>query len=135
MHALIRPLLGLLLPLLLLIAPSVALAGPVSWQEVPATSAGRQWWDSGSLRLDREGYLSVLSRFQPAPLEGEERPGSSQLYVMQLDCDQALYRDTSVNGLPHWGASWQTSAGDDLTAAVLAAACRAGNDLLAARHG
>ena len=90
--------------LLILLWPSQPLlAGPVDWQEVPSTSEGRQWWDSGSLRRNRRGLLTVLSRFQPAEVEGERRANS--LFVMELDCDQRLYRDTAVNGLPHWGAA------------------------------
>lgn len=46
--------------------PQPAWAGPVEWQEVPSTEAGRQWWDRGSLRLSKEGTLTVLSRFQAA---------------------------------------------------------------------
>ena len=106
-----------------------AQAAPVEWHEVPATAAGRQWWDSGSLRLDRDGRLSVLSRFQPAAstADGErpERPPAATLYVMQLDCDQLLFRDVSVNGLPRFGADWQAVAGDDLGAAVIEEACAA----------
>jgi len=112
----------------LLVAP--ALAGPVDWQEVPASPAGRQWWDAGSLRRDRRGRLSVLSRFQPAetaPAEAEAaapaRAGT--LYVMELDCDQELYRDVSVNGIPRWGAPWSLTGGDPLTTATLRAACAA----------
>ncbi|MEB3254909.1 MAG: hypothetical protein VKJ05_00835 [Synechococcaceae cyanobacterium] len=113
-----------------LISPAVpaATAAPVEWHEVPATAAGRQWWDSGSLRLDRDGRLSVLSRFQPAPgANGEEpeRPPAATLYVMQLDCDQQLFRDVSVNGLPRFRAEWQAVAGDDLGAAVIREACAA----------
>jgi hypothetical protein len=128
--------LGLLLLLLCLgaslssfvrVAP--AWAGPVEWHEVPATAEGRQWWDSGSLRIDREGRLSVLSRFQPAPppSEGEDsgRPPAGSLYVMQLDCDEALFRDVSVNGLPRFRAPWQPVAEDELTAAVIREACAA----------
>jgi len=144
-------------------------AGPVDWREVEASPDGRQWWDAGSLRRDRRGQLSVLSRFQPAAqpaaeVEGSDRqagdaapaavepalgataaaggaspatPGSSParrvesrpqpgtLYVMELDCDQELYRDISVNGIPRWGAPWQTAAGDSLTMATLRAACAA----------
>ncbi len=132
-----------LLPALLLPAPGLsggaALAGPVSWKEVPATAEGRQWWDEGSLRLSREGWLSVLSRFQPAPppetvdagnpTKTKARPG--QLYVMDLDCGQRLYRDTSVNGLPRFGADWQPTGGDALISAVLEEACAAGAPLLA----
>ncbi|WP_216903518.1 hypothetical protein [Synechococcus sp. CCY 9618] len=121
------PLLAALLSLVLwLTGPAAVWAGPVDWQEVEASADGRQWWDSGSLRFDREGRLSVLSRFQPAAdAADDERPPVGQLYVMQLDCDEALYRDTAVNGLPRWGASWQAAAADDLTTRVLQAACAA----------
>lgn len=110
-----------------LLRPAPALAGPVSWQEVPPTAEGRQWWDAGSLRLSREGRLSVLSRFQPG--DGQ----SGQLYVMEIDCDQRLYRDTSVNGLPRFRAEWQPEGGDALISAMLDAVCAAGSPLLAAR--
>ncbi len=134
-----------LLPALLLPAPGwsggAALAGPVSWKEVPATAEGRQWWDEGSLRLSRDGWLSVLSRFQPAPPPETDDSGNpnrtkarpGQLYVMDLDCGQRLYRDTSVNGLPRFGADWQPTGGDALISAVLEEACAAGAPLLALR--
>lgn len=123
------------LPLALwFLAPAPALAGPVSWIEVPPTQEGRQWWDGGSLRLSRNGALTVLSRFQPAPPEGEAeasgRPAPSILYVMELDCAQELYRDISVNGFPRFRAEWQTAAGDALSTAILRAACKAGAPLL-----
>ncbi|MEB3235484.1 MAG: hypothetical protein VKM98_08655 [Cyanobacteriota bacterium] len=110
--------------------PAPAAAGPVNWIEVEPTAAGRQWWDSGSLHTSRNGLLSVLSRFQPAQTSadtdqsaGSQRPG--ELYVMEIDCGQRLYRDTSVNGLPRWGAEWQADAGDGLIAEVIAASCTA----------
>lgn len=136
------PILSLLcsLPLALgLLAPLAAWAGPVSWMEVPPTPEGRQWWDAGSLRLSRKGALTVLSRFQPPAPEEEAdatsppgRPAPSTLYVMELDCDQELYRDISVNGFPRFRAEWQTAAGDALSTAILRAACQAGAPLLPA---
>ena len=127
-HALL--LLALMLPL-----PQAALAGPVNWQEVPATAEGRQWWDSGSLRLTRDGNLSVLSRFQPAAKDGQgqegERPPANDLYVMEVDCGQSLFRDTSINGIPQWGSHWQPVGADGLIEETLAAVCAAGSDLLA----
>ena len=118
-----------------LVAPPSAWAGPVDWHEVPATAEGRQWWDAGSLRLSRNGQLTVLSRFQPAaPALATDatssRPASGQLYVMELDCSQELYRDISVNGLPRFRAEWQAASGDALSTEVLRAACRAGSSLL-----
>jgi hypothetical protein len=118
---------------------SPAFAGPVDWHEVAPSDDGRQWWDAGSLRVNRNGNLSVLSRFQPAPPADQPanadgsaaRPPASDLYVMEIDCGQNLYRDTSINGIPQWGSSWQAPSSDDLISATIAAACDAGGDLLA----
>jgi len=122
------------LALLLLLAAAPAWAGPVDWHEVAPTAEGRQWWDAGSLRINRDGNLTVLSRFQPAPAAdaptnpdgSSRRPPASDLYVMELDCGQRLFRDTSINGLPQWGSSWQVASGDGLIEATLEAACAAG---------
>jgi hypothetical protein len=150
--------------------PPDALAGPVDWHELPATAEGRQWWDAGSLRMNRQGNLTVLSRFQPADelSDGAEtaaepvakrtdrstarspeasaasgtagvaaaqatrkRPTVSSLYVMEIDCGQTLFRDTSINGIPQWGSRWQPAAGDGLIDATIKAVCTAGADLLA----
>jgi len=129
----------LVLGLLWLQPLPAAMAGPVDWHEVPSSVDGRQWWDAGSLRLNREGNLTVLSRFQPAPpadqprnADGSEpRPPASDLYVMEIDCGQSLYRDTSINGIPQWGSTWQAPAEDDLISATIHASCEAGADLLA----
>jgi hypothetical protein len=120
---------GLCAGLLLLAAP--AWAGPVDWHEVAQGPEGRQWWDAGSLRINRDGNLTVLSRFQPAPPDELSRPPASDLYVMEIDCGQDLFRDTSINGIPQWGSGWQVADGDGLIEATLRAVCAAGVDLLA----
>ena len=130
-RSLAAALLGPALALVLLLGSAAAVwSAPVEWREVPASEAGQQWWDAGSLRLDRNGYLSVLSRFLPAAGADQKRQPLADLYVMQLDCGQGLYRDTSVNGLPRWNAEWRSGLEDPLTAGVLAAACEASADLL-----
>ena len=109
------------------------MAGPVEWHEVAASPEGRQWWDAGSLRRTRGGNLSVLSRFQAAPPEDDptQRPPLGDLYVMEIDCGQKLYRDTSVNGIPQLRAEWHPSGADALIDNVIDEACAAGQDLLA----
>jgi hypothetical protein len=150
-------LLGLLLlpGALLLSTVRPAWAGPVAWQELTASAEGRQWWDSGSLRLSRQGNLTVLSRFQPAPdpeaagaasadatgqatadadpRSPRQAPGT--LYVVELDCDQALYRDLAVNGLPRWGSQWQPAGPDDLVRRLLNEVCAAGAVLRQGQEG
>lgn len=102
----------------------IASAGPVEWKEVPATEAGQQWWDIGSLHYDKDDNLSVLSRFTPAISEGEKQQNGS-LYLMHVDCDQKLYRDTSINGLHRFRAEWKPSDGDALIEAVIDEVCTA----------
>lgn len=122
----------LLYGLWLLPGVPATVAGPVDWVEVPASQDGRQWWDRGSLRRTRDGHLSVLSRFSPAPEDGEEGdrgPPAGSLYVMEVNCDQVLYRDISVNGLPRWGAAWQLVTGDPLLESLLYEVCLAGRSL------
>ena len=136
----VRKVLAALLALaVLLLNPSGSWAGPVDWQPVASTAEGQQWWDAGSLRISKAGNLTVLSRFQqamPQPDPGSEqgrsqRPPASDLYVMEIDCGQNLFRDTSINGIPQWGSSWQAAGSDGLIATTLEAACAAGAPLLA----
>ena len=101
-----------------------AWAGPVEWVEVPATDAGQQWWDSGSVRENRKGLRTVLSRFTPAAVEGEA-PRNGELFVMQIDCAQKLYRDQQVNGIPRFRAQWQAAGSDELIVSVIGAVCDA----------
>ena len=122
---------GLLLVIgLALGQPAAVLAGPVDWHELPATAEGRQWWDAGSLRVNRQGNLTVLSRFQPSTDAEDDQPAST-LYVMEIDCGQTLFRDTSINGFPQWNSSWQPAGADGLIDETIAAVCAAGSDLLA----
>ncbi|MAH58663.1 MAG: hypothetical protein CMN91_09560 [Synechococcus sp. ARS1019] len=99
-----------------------AMAGPVEWIEVPATEAGQQWWDRGSIREDRQGMRTVLSRFTPAANEDGDQPNGS-LYVMQVDCGQGLYKDKQVNGIPRFRSEWQPAGNDDLIDSVIKAVC------------
>ena len=100
----------------------VATAGPVDWHEVEPTADGRQWWDAGSIRRDRDGFLSVLSRYTPET--DADTPTLGTLYVMQVDCDQRLFRDKQVNGLPRWQAQWEPAGGDGLIERVIDEVCR-----------
>jgi hypothetical protein len=100
----------------------ISWAGPVEWIEVPATDAGQQWWDRGSIRDNKNGMRTVLSRFTPAPSEDEEQP-QGELYVMELDCGQSLYRDKQVNGIPRFRSTFQAAENDGLIVSVIEAVC------------
>lgn len=117
-------LLTLVLLLVMAVAASPALAGPVDWREVPSTSEGQQWWDAGSVKRTRDGHLSVLSRYSLRT--EDDSPALGTLVVMEIDCDQSLYRDTQKNGLPRFRAVWEAPAGDDLISEVIDGVCSSG---------
>jgi len=110
--------------LLIAVLAAPAFAGPVDWREVPSTSEGQQWWDAGSVRRTKDGNLSVLSRYS---LKTEDdSPALGTLVVMEIDCDQSLYRDTQKNGLPRFRADWEAPAEDDLITEVITDVCSSG---------
>ena len=114
-----RAVVVLVLALILWAAP--VCAGQVEWREVPSSGEGQQWWDAGSLRLKKDGTVSVLSRYSLR--QEDDRPALGTLVVMEIDCSQQLYRDKQKNGLPQFKAEWQPSGSDPLIDGVLSGVC------------
>ena len=115
----LRAIAALVLALFLCVAP--VCAGQVEWREVPSSGEGQQWWDAGSLRLKKDGTVSVLSRYSLR--QEDDRPALGTLVVMEIDCSQQLYRDKQKNGLPQFRAEWQPSGSDPLIDGVLSGVC------------
>ena len=115
----LRAVAALVLALFLCVAP--VCAGQVEWREVPSSGEGQQWWDAGSLRLKKDGTVSVLSRYSLR--QEDDRPALGTLVVMEIDCSQELYRDKQKNGLPQFRAEWQPSGSDPLIDGVLSGVC------------
>ncbi len=105
----------------LILCASPVFAGQVEWREVPSSGEGQQWWDAGSLRLKKDGTVSVLSRYSLR--QEDDRPALGTLVVMEIDCSQQLYRDKQKNGLPQFRAEWQPSGSDPLIDGVLSGVC------------
>ena len=110
---------AVVLALILCAAP--VCAGQVEWREVPSSAEGQQWWDAGSLRLNKDGTVSVLSRYSLR--QEDDSPALGTLVVMEIDCSQQLYRDRQKNGLPQFRAEWQPSGSDPLIDGVLSGVC------------
>ena len=114
-----RAAISLLLALMLIAAP--VSAGQVEWREVPSSGEGQQWWAAGSLRLKKDGSVSVLSRYSLR--QEDDRPALGTLVVMEIDCSQKLFRDKQKNGLPQFRAEWQPSGSDPLIDGVISEVC------------
>lgn len=107
--------------LALILCATPVCAGQVEWREVPSSEEGQQWWDAGSLRLKKDGTVSVLSRYSLR--QEDDSPALGTLVVMEIDCSQLLYRDKQKNGLPQFRAEWQPSGSDPLIDGVLSGVC------------
>ena len=99
-----------------------ASAGSVNWIEVNPSQNGQQWWDKGSLKKKRNGNITVLSKFKPI-IDGEMNQQNNKLYVMEINCKNKLFRDTSINGLPKLNSKWQTPNEDELIEEVISDSC------------
>ena len=97
-------------------------AGAVNWDEVEATKEGRQWVDLGSIRTNKSGNIEVLTRFRPSPNSKGKTP-SANLFLMQINCKESIFRDTYVNGLPKINREWKSSKGDRMIENVLHKIC------------
>ena len=115
----LRTVAAVVLALILCAAP--VCAGQVEWREVPSSEEGQQWWDAGSLRLKKDGTVSVLSRYSLR--QEDDSPALGTLVVMEIDCSQQLYRDKQKNGLPQFRAEWQPSGSDPLIDGVISEVC------------
>ncbi len=97
-------------------------AGPVNWEEVEPSEAGRQWVDLGSIKINKDGNFNVLSRFEVSS-KTDQQPKKSSLFVMQINCSKNIFRDTYVNGIPKFSSEWHSGDGDSLIINVLNKVC------------
>ena len=75
----LRAVAALVLALFLCVAP--VCAGQVEWREVPSSGEGQQWWDAGSLRLKKDGTVSVLSRYSLRQEDDRPALGLSLIHI------------------------------------------------------
>ena len=102
--------------------PSIAIS--YEWQEFQSPNEGREWLDKGSLVIKRDGSRSVITRFTPSQQQNDQRPNSF-IFTMDINCDERIYRDTSINGVPNKKSKWESSNGDSLIEQIISEACSA----------
>ena len=56
------------------------------------------------------------------PTEKKEK-GETFLYVMRINCQERIFKDTSINGFPNFKAQWQSANNDLLIDMVIEKSC------------
>ena len=96
--------------------------GNVDWVLLKENKDGKEWLDRGSIKLLRNGEISVLTKFYKNPTESNN-DGELSLFVMRINCDDKKFKDTSINGIPQFNSKWQTSKNDELIDIVIENSC------------
>ena len=94
----------------------------VDWVLLKENNDGKEWIDMGSIKEINAGEITVLTKFLKNPKEPSDKEELS-LYVMRINCNDKTYKDTSINGIPHFGSKWQTSNNDELIDVVIEKGC------------
>ncbi len=118
-----QTLIGLALFIVIFIRyPSMAIS--YEWHEFYSSNEGRQWLDKDSLVIKRDGTRSVITRFTPSKQKDDNSP-KSFIFTMDINCEERIYRDTSINGVPNKQSKWESSNDDKLIEQVMSETCSA----------
>ena len=96
--------------------------GNVDWVLLKENNDGKEWIDMGSIKEINAKEITVLTKFLKNPKESSDKEQLS-LYVMRINCNDKIFKDTSINGIPQFGSKWQTSNNDELIDVVIEKGC------------
>ena len=108
--------------LLIFITNKPAIADLIKWKEVTASQYGRQWWQEGSIKKNTDGTIRVLSKFQPSKANFDQ----SIVYTMDINCEDKLYKDISINENKLNNSIWKSPGGDVLIEGIINETCGIG---------
>ena len=96
--------------------------GNVDWLLLKENDDGKEWLDMGSIKKLNGDEISVLTKFFKSPKDLSDK-GQLSLYVMNINCNEKTFKDTSINGIPNFNSKWQTSNNDELIDVVIERSC------------
>ena len=96
--------------------------GNVDWLLLKENDDGKEWLDMGSIKKLNGDEISVLTKFFKNPKDLNNK-GQLSLYVMNINCNEKTFKDTSINGIPNLNSKWQTSNNDELIDVVIEKSC------------
>ena len=94
----------------------------VDWLLLKENDDGKEWLDLGSIKKLNRDEISVLTKFFKSPKDLSDK-GQLSLYVMNINCNEKTFKDTSINGIPNLNSKWQTSNNDELIDVVIERSC------------
>ena len=96
--------------------------GNVDWLLLKENKDGKEWIDMGSIKEINSEEITVLTKYLKNPNESSDKEQLS-LYVMRINCNDKIFKDISINGIPQFGSKWQSSNNDELIEVVIEKSC------------
>ena len=97
-------------------------ASSINWIEVPIRNEGKQAWDKGSLKANKNGTIRILSKLTASKKDKKDQEETIS-FLMDIDCSEKLFKDSYINGKPNLMATWESSDGDKLIEDVITQVC------------
>ena len=116
---------GLFLIILVFVLTRQLYALSQEWIEVPSSKYGEQVWDKQSIQRNKDGSVSVISKFIP---KNKTEITQDILYTMDINCFEKSFRDVAVgtdksNNSLNSNSDWQDPNGDQLILGVISQVC------------
>ncbi len=119
-------LIPILICLLVISAPAYCLNE--NWQEVHSTKDGKQWWDTTSIVKEGGDIINIKTIFLPTN-QSKSTDSSYIFFDMDIDCDQRVYKDQSINQKQIPKATWRSPGSDLLITSIINQACEFNNKI------
>ena len=113
------------LVVLVIVCPLKIDALSQNWVAVPKSQFGEQLWDKNSVHKNKDGSLTVFSKFIP---KSYSEISQAILYTMDINCSENSFRDVAVgtnefNEFKNKDSEWKDPDGDKLILDVIDQVC------------
>ena len=97
-------------------------AEQINWVEVDRTSNGIQFIDSNSIKYNKRGFLSVITKYSEISPDTQTIINSNS-YLMAVDCENRLFSKLPLNGELKQVKIWEEPTNDKLIKKTIINSC------------
>ena len=97
-------------------------AEDMNWIEVANTGIEIQYIDPNSIKYNKRGFLSVMTKYSEINLEDQNTINTNS-YLMAIDCENRLFSKLPVNAELKQVKNWQNPIQDKLTKKMILNIC------------
>ena len=97
-------------------------AEEINWIEVDKTNNGIQFIDTNSIKYNKRGFLSVLTKFSEIDSD-DQTIITTNSFLLAVDCENRLFSKLPVNGDLKQVKNWEEPTGNKLIKKTIMNSC------------